>query len=142
MYLSFITDQKSKKSDIIEIIKNIESGIHICSAEKTLTSGQAVGFLSNLNLSNINLAKCLENSTKLSLQQDEDCKKFIFLITDNFTDILNYNIQKCLNLDKKLNLFENFCNFYFVTSKEILFDHPSLNIIKNLSEIDFKKILN
>ena len=140
-FLSFITNNKLAKNSIIEIIKNIDSEIHICDQNKLLFSGNAVGYLSNLDFKNINLNKCLENAVKLSLNQDEDCEKFIFLITEEFNDNLNYNIQKHLDYEKKFNLLENFCNFYIVTSKQIEFAHPNLKIIQSLKEIDFNKLL-
>jgi hypothetical protein len=136
-FYSIITN-KNIKEKLIDFIKNKDL-ISIGGSKEILNSGQAVGFLSNINLSKVNLSKSFEDAVSLTFDLDEDCEKHIILISDNFDNNLKYNIQKNLDLEKKSNLFDNFCNFYFVTSEEISFDHPKIFYLKNFDEIEEKQ---
>ena len=133
-FYSIITN-KNIKEKLIEFIKD-KNLVNICGSEKILNSGEAVGFLSNLNLNKVDIIKSFEEAVRLTFDLDEDCEKYIFLITDNFDNNLKYNIQKNLDLEKRHNLFDNFCNFYFVTSEDILFSHPRIFHLNDFDEVE------
>lgn len=135
-FYSIITD-KDIKNKIIDFIKDKEF-INICGSKKIFSSGEAVGFLSNLNLNKVNLVKSLRNSVELTFDLDENCEKYIIIITDKLDDNLKYNIKTNLDLEKRSNLLDNFCNFYIVGQEDMAFDHPKVFFIKNFDEIKEK----
>jgi len=131
-YYAFITNDNSHKDQIINIIKNL-SNIYVPNCKAPLKAGAAVGLLSNINLSFINIEKCFEEAVRFSLNQDEDCKKYIFVLSESYNEI---KINKSLSLDVKNNFFENFCNVFFL-KKSTSLAHPNLNFIENLKILPF-----
>jgi hypothetical protein len=125
-YYAFITNQNSNKEFIINIIKNLNN-VYVPNCKRPLKAGAAVGLLSNTDLSSINLEKCFDSAIRFSLDQDEDCQKYIFLLSVQMNEI---KINKSLNLDKKNNFFENFCNIFVSCDCNSNLIHPNLKLIK------------
>ena len=130
-YCAFILNDNSKKRAIAEAVKNTDLS-YVPNAKEPQSAGKSVGFLCNQNLNLINLEKCLQDAVNFSFDLDEDCKKYIFIICDNF-DI--NKINKILESDINHNFFENYCNFYFLREKKEAFSHPNVNFLNNLQEI-------
>lgn len=127
-YYAFITNKNSNKELLINAIKNLNN-IYVPNCKIPLKAGAAVGLLSNTDLTSINAEKCFDAAIRFSLNQDEDCKKYLFFLCDDFNES---KINKSLNLDEKSNFFENFCNIFVLKQSNL--KHPNLKTI-NLEEI-------
>ena len=141
-YNSFITDDESYKFILVNSVKNLKY-VQVLNS-KLINSGRAVAHLMNFKkYAEIDLAECFFNSIMISLEEiDDDWNKNIFLLSNNLIK-KQFQIQKWLDFEKQISIFEEYANFYIFTNENVEFDHPQIKIF-NLEEVENKivQILN